>query len=54
VIDDSHRDALVTGTRTRTIELGSGRSVEVTLAEAGTGRTALVLHGPAAVALLDR
>ena len=33
------------GTRTRTIELGPGRSVEVTLAEAGTGRTALVLHG---------
>jgi len=35
----------MTGTRTRTIELGPGRSVEVTLAEAGTGRTALVLHG---------
>ena len=35
----------MTGTRTRTIELGHGRSVEVTLAEAGTGRTALVLHG---------
>jgi len=34
-------------TSTRTIELGPGRSVEVTLAEAeaGTGRTALVLHG---------
>ena len=31
--------------RTRTIEFGPGRSVEVTLAEAGTGRTALVLHG---------
>ena len=35
----------MTGTRTRTIELGPGRSVEVTLTEAGTGRTALVLHG---------
>ena len=35
----------MTGTRTLTIELGSGRSAEVTLAEAGTGRTALVLHG---------
>ena len=32
-------------TSTRTIEFGPGRSVEVTLAEAGTGRTALVLHG---------
>ena len=32
-------------TSTRTIELGPGRSVEVTLAEAGTGRTSLVLHG---------
>ena len=35
----------MTGTRTRGIELGPGRSVEVTLTEAGTGRTALVLHG---------
>ena len=35
----------MTGTRTRTLELGPGQSVEVTLAEAGTGRTALVLHG---------
>jgi pimeloyl-ACP methyl ester carboxylesterase len=35
----------MTGNRTRTIELGAGRSVEVTLTEAGTGRTALVLHG---------
>jgi pimeloyl-ACP methyl ester carboxylesterase len=35
----------MTGTRTRTIDLDPGRSVEVTLAEAGTGRTALVLHG---------
>src|SRR6201989_2894882 len=35
----------MTGTRPRTIELGPGRSVEVTLTEAGTGRTALVLHG---------
>ncbi len=35
----------MTATSTRTIELGAGRSVEVTLAEAGTGRTALVLHG---------
>ena len=35
----------MTGTRTRTVELGPGQSVEVTLAEAGTGRTALVLHG---------
>jgi pimeloyl-ACP methyl ester carboxylesterase len=35
----------MTGTRTRTIELGPGRSAGVTLAEAGTGRTALVLHG---------
>ena len=32
-------------TSTRTVELGSGRSVEITLAEAGTGPTALVLHG---------
>jgi pimeloyl-ACP methyl ester carboxylesterase len=35
----------MTGTRTRTIELGPGRSVEVTVTEGGTGRTALVLHG---------
>ena len=35
----------MTGTRTRGLELGPGRSVEVTLTEAGTGRTALVLHG---------
>ena len=35
----------MSATRTRTIELGPGRSVEVTLTEAGTGRTALVLHG---------
>ena len=35
----------MTATRTRTIELGPGRPVDVTLAEAGTGRTALVLHG---------
>jgi pimeloyl-ACP methyl ester carboxylesterase len=35
----------MTGTRTRTIELSRGRSVEVTLAESGSGRTALVLHG---------
>ena len=35
----------MTGTRTRGIELGPGRSVEVTLTEAGTGRTVLVLHG---------
>jgi surfactin synthase thioesterase subunit len=35
----------MTGTRTRIIELGPGRSAEVTLAESGTGRTALVLHG---------
>ncbi|MFI5082891.1 MAG: alpha/beta fold hydrolase, partial [Streptosporangiales bacterium] len=35
----------MTANRTRTIELGPGRSVAVTLAETGTGRTALVLHG---------
>src|SRR5882672_8924160 len=35
----------MSATRTRTIELDPGRSVEVTLTEAGTGRTALVLHG---------
>jgi pimeloyl-ACP methyl ester carboxylesterase len=37
-----------THTRTRTVDLDPyrlGRSVEITLAEAGTGRTALVLHG---------
>ena len=37
----------MTGTRTRGIELGPGRSVEVTLTEAGTGRTVLVLTAAA-------
>ena len=35
----------MTGTRIRTIELGPDRCAEVTLAESGSGRTALVLHG---------
>ena len=39
---DARRTAM---TVTRTIELGPGRSVEVTVTEGGTGRTALVLHG---------
>jgi pimeloyl-ACP methyl ester carboxylesterase len=35
----------MTETRTRTVRLDAGRSVDLTVTEAGTGRTALVLHG---------
>jgi len=35
----------MTETRTRIVDLGAGRSVDITVSEAGTGRTALVLHG---------
>jgi pimeloyl-ACP methyl ester carboxylesterase len=35
----------MTETRTRSVDLGAGRSVDITVSEAGTGRTALILHG---------
>jgi len=43
----------MTETRTRTVRLGPGRAVEVTVTEAGTGRTALVLHGGGGLATVQ-